>query len=141
MDRDRSTGLVISVSLLGSIAIAALVTSVVFFFGAWVVTDGANGLMPNVGGTAALLLGLLVLGFGVLAAAASRLLWIGRPAGRVLGLVVGIVATLSAVTALVIGDVPQSAPLLWVVVGLGVATMVPLVLPDRQPQEGKEGAR
>jgi len=48
-----------------------------------------------------------------------------------LGLAVAIVAVLAAGTALLVGDVAESTFLLYIAMGLGIATGVSMVVPDQ----------
>ncbi|HET7521544.1 MAG TPA: hypothetical protein VFK61_08425 [Candidatus Limnocylindria bacterium] len=124
-------------ALLGTLAVAALVTGILFVFGAWVITDGSWAIAGNVGGAAAALLAALILGYGLLTAIAAWELWTDRPAGRLLGLMSGIIAILAAATALLVGDADEAVPLLWIAMALGAAVVFPLLLPDRRAGEGE----
>ena len=132
MEARQSTGTLISASLLGTLAVAGVVSGALFVFAAAVVGDDAFAFAPSVTGWGPLLIGLLLLGYAALAASAARLLWIGRPAGRLLGVVVGIVALLAATAGVLLGEIGESAPLLWIAAGLGVATVAPLLQPQAE---------
>lgn len=129
MDTRHPAGTLISASLLGTTAVAGMVSGAIFIYAGWAVTEGAFGIVTHVSGSAPLLIGLLLFGYAALAGVAAWLLWTGRPAGRLLGMVVGIVAVLAAMAALISGNVQDSAPLLWIAAALGVTTVVPLLVP------------
>lgn len=124
-------------SLLGTLAVAAVVTGILFLFGAWVITDGSGALFGNVGGAAATLLGGVIVAYGLFAAIAAWMLWNDRPAGRLLGMMTGIIAILAAATALLVGDADEAVPLLWIAMALGAAVVFPLLLPERHGAGGE----
>jgi membrane-bound metal-dependent hydrolase YbcI (DUF457 family) len=125
----RTFASVVASSLLGVIAVAALVTGVFFYFGAWAGQQAAGtGSIITVGTTAALILGTLTIGYATLAALAARDQWLARPRGFVYGLVVAVVAILAAVVALLEGRANESESLLYVAAGLGAGTMVALLI-------------
>jgi uncharacterized membrane protein len=125
----RTFASIVASSLLGVIAVAALVTGVFFYFGAWV-TQQAPGTdtVSNVGTTAALILGTLTVGFSGFAAFAARDEWLARPRGVAYGLVVAIVAILASVVALLEGRPQESEALLYIAAGLGAGAAVAVLV-------------
>ena len=125
----RTLASLVASSLLGVIAVAALVTGVFFFFGAWASQQAAGSeTIINVGTTAALIIGTLTIGYAAFAAFAARDEWLARPRGVVYGLVVAVLAILSAVVALLEGRPQQSEGLLYIAAGLGAGTTVALLV-------------
>jgi len=118
-------------SLLAVIAAASLVLAVLMFFAAWATGSQLSSWVGGVGAVAVLVIGALAVAYGALAAYAAREEWRARPVGRMLGLAVAIVAVLAAGTALLVGDVAESTFLLYIAMGLGIATGVSMVLPDQ----------
>ena len=133
MDKVRSQAALIGTSLLGVIAVCAVVVGVFLLFGAWTIWRGedTSGL-EGVGLAGAIMLGVLSLGFGAIAVAAAYEEWIGRAVGRMLGLVVAVVVVLTAVVTLMVGNIDtDTEPLLYVLGALGVVTAIPLIVPER----------
>ncbi|HET8776209.1 MAG TPA: hypothetical protein VFN76_00980 [Candidatus Limnocylindria bacterium] len=125
----RNLASIVASSLLGVIAVAALVTGVFFYFGAWVAqqTPGTASIV-DVGTTAALISGTLTIGYAAFAAFAARDEWLARPRAFVYGLIVALVAVLAAVVALVAGRANESEALLYIAAGLGSATAMALLV-------------
>jgi hypothetical protein len=121
---------IVGSSLLAVIAAASLVFAVLMFFAAWVTGSQLSGWVGDVGTVAVLMIGVLAVAYAALAAYASLAEWRARPVGRMLGLAVAVVAVLAAGTGLLVGDVAESAVLLYLAIGLGVATAIPMLLPD-----------
>lgn len=116
-------------ALLGILAVIAVVFAVLMFFTAWTLgSDGAG--LGDVGVAWIITMAVLVVAYGLLAAWAARDEWLGWARGRLLGLIVAGVAVLAAVIALVSADLRGQEPLLYVLAGLGVVTIVPLLLPE-----------
>jgi hypothetical protein len=138
MNARHSPATLIAVSLLGTLAVAGVVTGILFLFGAWVITDGTWAVLGDVGSAAATLLAGVIVAYGLFAAIAAWMLWTGRAAGRVLGLMTGVLAILAAATGLVMGRTDDAVPLLWIAMAIGAAVVVPLLLPERSG--GLEGA-
>lgn len=125
----RSFATVVASSLLGVIAVAALVTGVFVIFGAWTTQQvGGAASYVNVGVTAAIVIGVLTIGYAGFAAFAARDEWLARPRGVVYGLVVAVVAILAAVIALLEGRAHESEALLYIAAGLGVGTTAALLV-------------
>ena len=125
----RTFASVVASSLLGVIAVAALITGVFFYFGAWASQQAAGtGTTLTVGTTAALILGTLTICYAAFAALAARDEWLARPRGFVYGLVVGLVAVLAAIVALLEGRTQESEALLYIAAGLGAGTTVALLV-------------
>ena len=76
-------------------------------------------------------LAVLVVAYGLLAAWAARDEWLGWDRGRLLGLIAAGVAVLVAVVALLSADLRGQEPLLYILAGLGLVTMVPLIRPEK----------
>jgi hypothetical protein len=117
-------------SLLAVIAASAVVLAAMMFFAAWATGSQLGGWVADVGTIAVLVIATLALGYAVLAAYAAREEWRARPLGRMLGLAVAIIAVLAAGTTLLVGNVAESTLLLYLAMGLGVATAIPLLLPE-----------
>lgn len=117
-------------SLLAVIAASALVLAALMFFAAWATGSQLSGWVADVGTVAVLIVAALSLGYAILAAYAAREEWRARPLGRMLGLAVALIAVLAAGTTLVVGNVAESTVLLYLAIGLGVATAIPLLLPE-----------
>jgi hypothetical protein len=131
MDGYRSQATLVATSLLGVVAMSAFVAGVFIVFGAWVVArGGGGGALDDVGAVGAGLIGVLTIAFGVVATAAAHEAWLGRPRGRMLGLVVAIVALLAAVVPLLVGRLDGTQPLFYLLGGLAVVTAVLLIVPD-----------
>jgi hypothetical protein len=126
MELRRSLSLIAS-SLLGVLSVAGLVTGAFMLFGAWVIRLESTGHGHEIGTGAAILVGGLLIGFAGLAAIAAREEWRGAPHGRVLGLIVGLVAALAAATALLVGHVGESRPLLYVAIAIAATAIVALL--------------
>ena len=135
MDKVRSQAVLIGTSLLGVIAVCAVVVGIFLLFGAWTIWRGVetNGL-ADVGLAGALTLGLLSIAFGAIAVAAAYEEWLGRALGRMMGLIVAVVVLLTAVVTLLVGNIDAAVePLLYLLGGLGVVTAIPLLIPEQQP--------
>jgi hypothetical protein len=134
MERIRSQVPFLATALLGVIAVSAFVAGVFILFGAWVTQhDAGGGLFDEVGTVGATLVGVLTIVFALLAALAAHEEWLGRPRGRMLGLVVAIVAVLTAVVVLLVGNVDGRESLFYVAAALGVVTALPLLVPESRP--------
>jgi len=117
-------------SLLAVIAAAALVLAALMSFAAWATGSSLTGWMADAGTVAVLIIAGLAVAYAALAAYATWETWRARPLGRMLGLAVAIIAILAAVTTLLVGNAGESALLLYLAIGLGVAAAIPMVLPD-----------
>lgn len=117
----RSLATVLATSLLGLIAAGALVGGSLFFLGSWITRDF------EAAATAAALLGLLTVAFGVLAGLASRDVWQMRPRGLVLGLITVGVAILAPAIAILEDRSSQVDELLYLAIALATATFIALV--------------
>lgn len=117
-------------SLLALLAAASLVVAVLMFYAAWATGSQVAGFAGDVGTVAILVIAVLALAYAALAAYASLEEWRARPIGRMLGLVVAAVAVLAAATALLVGEVAESAILLYILMGLGIATAIPMIVPE-----------
>lgn len=117
-------------SLLAVTAAAALVLAALMFFAAWATGSRLTGWVADVGTVAVLIIAALALGYAFLAAYAAREEWRARPLGRMLGLAVALIAVLAAGTTLLVGNVAESTVLLYLAMGLGIATAIPMLLPD-----------
>ncbi len=136
MDRYRSLATLVATSFLGVVAMSAFVAGVFILFGAWVVAQGAvGGAVGDVGAVGAVLLATLAIALGVVATAAAHETWLGRPRGRMLGLIVAVVALLAAVVPLLVADVNGNEPLFYLLGGLAVVTAVSLVVPEPRATE------
>jgi hypothetical protein len=134
VDRSRSQVALIGTSLLGVIAVCAVVVGVFLLFGAWAIWRGVetSGL-DGVGLAGALMLGLMSIALGAIALVAAREEWLGHARGRMLGLIVALVVFLTAVVTLLVGNVDTATePLLYVLGGLGVVTAIPLLIPEHR---------
>ncbi|HET9614117.1 MAG TPA: hypothetical protein VFP22_04820 [Candidatus Limnocylindrales bacterium] len=138
MDRERSITTLIGTALLGVLAVAALVAGVFILFGGWVIWRGA-GTVDDVATVAAVLTGLLTIGLGVVAGFAAHEEWLGRPRGRMLGIVVALVALLAAVVPLVTGRTSGNDELFYLAAGLAVLTAIPLLVPEHGPRSTSAG--
>ena len=128
MSFTRSLATTVASALLGVIAIASLVTGAFMGFAAWTISGDTGLTGRDPGFVAVSLIGALLVGFGLFAAVAARDEWEVRPRGRLLGLVVGLVAALAATTALLMTPTGTSMPLLAVAVALGVAAALAVAL-------------
>ncbi len=137
MEPQRSFASLIASSLLGVLSVAGLVTGAFLLFAAWVIRLESTGHANEIGTGASVLVGGLLIGFAGLAAIAAREEWRGAPRGRVLGLVVGLVAALAAATALLVGHVGESTPLLYIAIAIAATTIVAL-LAEAQPVPTRE---
>lgn len=123
------TSRLLASALLGILAIAAVVIAVLMVFAAWTIGSDGQGF-GDAGVAWVITLAVLVVAYGLMAAWAARDEWLGWARGRLLGLIVAGVAVLVAIVALVAADVRGQEPLLYILAGLGLLTMVPLVLPE-----------
>jgi hypothetical protein len=128
MSTDHRIPTLVASALIGLIAAASLVTGALMFFGAWATSTQTIGPVSDIGTAAALLIGGLTVVFGAFAAYAARETWRGRPHGTILGLIAGAVTVLAAVAALLEATVTQGELLLYIAVGLGIATMAAALL-------------
>lgn len=117
-------------SLLAVTAAAALVLAALMLFAAWATGSQVSGWVADIGSVAVLVVAALALAYAALAAYAAREEWRARPLGRMLGLAVALIAVLAAGTTLLVGNVAESTVLLYLAMGLGVATAIPMLLPD-----------
>jgi len=130
MDRHRSQVTLVATSLLGVVAMSAFVAGVFILFGAWVVARGAvGGALDDVGAVGAGLIAILAVAYGVVATVAAHEEWLGRPRGRMLGLVVAVVALLAAVVPLLVARLNGNEPLFYLLGGLALVTAVSLLVP------------
>jgi hypothetical protein len=128
MEHDRGLSTVVASSLLGVISMAAVVSAAFVLFGAWVAGRGDTGLAIGVGVAGAALVGVLLLGFGILAGLAARDTFRNRARGAVLGLVTSITAILAATAALLEGSTTTAEVLLYIAIGLGVAALAAVIV-------------
>jgi hypothetical protein len=136
MDGYRSQATLVATSLLGVVAMSAFVAGVFILFGAWVVASGVvGGALDDVGAVGAGLIGVLAIAFGVVATIAAREAWLGRPRGRMLGLVVAVGALLAAIVPLLVARVNGNEPLFYVLGGLAVVTAASLLVPGPRVTE------
>lgn len=125
----RNLAALIAASLLGVIAVAALVTGVFFVFGAWATQETTgSGTAFDIGSVAATIIGVLTIGYAAFAGFAARDAWLARARGAAFGLIVGIVAILAAAVALLEGRSQESAALLYIAAGLGAGTVVAVLV-------------
>jgi hypothetical protein len=117
-------------SLLAVIAAAALVLAALMAFAAWATGSQLTGWVADAGTAAVLIVAVLALAYAALAAYATWQTWRAQPLGRMLGLAVAIIAVLAAGTTLLVGNASESTLLLYLAIGLGVATAIPMLLPD-----------
>ena len=117
-------------ALLGILAAVAVVFAVLMLFAAWTIGSRGPGL-GDPGVAWMLTLAVLVVAYGLLAAWAARDEWLGWDRGRLLGLIAAGVAVLVAVVALLSADLRGQEPLLYILAGLGLVTMVPLIRPEK----------
>jgi hypothetical protein len=132
VEKVRSQAALVGASLLGVIAVCAIVVGVFLLFGAWTIWRGVetHGL-DDVGLAGAVMLGVLSIAFGAIAVGAAYEEWLGRAVGRMLGLIVAVVVVLSAVVTLLVANVDSATePLLYLLGGLGIVTAIPLLIPD-----------
>ncbi|HET7140984.1 MAG TPA: hypothetical protein VFJ03_00720 [Candidatus Limnocylindria bacterium] len=139
MTRRYSTWTLASASMLGILAVAAVVTGVIFLFGAWVISDSSWAVFSDVGGTAVLLIALLIIAYGLLDAISAWMVWTDRPAGRVLGIISGLIAVLAAAAAILMGRSGDALPMLWIAMVIGALAALPLLVPEGRSME--EAAR
>jgi hypothetical protein len=130
MERNVSMARVIATSLLGVIAVTGLVLGVLLLFAAWVTNSTLSGWVGDTSTVAVVIIAILSLAYALLAGIAARSEWLGRRAGRPLGLIVALVAVLAAVSTLLVGNVDESASLLYLAAGLGVLTAIPLLVTE-----------
>ena len=133
MQPRMSTTRLVASSLLGVLAAASAVLASLMLVAAWALGSQLSGAARDLGTVSLVTVALLLLAHGAVAGFAMLQEWRGRPIGRLLGLVVAIVAVLGATSALVAGRVDESATLLYVAIGLGLLTAVSLLLPERGP--------
>jgi hypothetical protein len=132
MNAQLSMGRLLGSSLLGVLAAAALTVAGLMVVGAWSVGSRHAGWAMDAGSSAMLIIAVLALAYAVVAGYAAREVWRARPAGRVLGLTVALVAILAAGATLLVGNATtQTTLLLYLAIGLGLATAIPLLIPDQ----------
>lgn len=125
----RTMASLVASSLLGVIAVAALVTGIFFYFGAWASQESSGtGALGSVATVAAVVIGTLSIGYAAFAAFAARDEWLARPRGFVYGLVVAVVAVLAPVVPLLEGRTQETEVLLYIAAGLGAGTAVALLV-------------
>lgn len=120
----------IGTSLLAVIASASLVLALFMLLAARVTGLQLGGWVADSATGAVLIVAVLALVYAGVAGYAARAEWMARPLGRMLGLAVAVIAILAAGTTLLVGSATDSAPLLFLAIGLGVATAVAMLLPD-----------
>jgi hypothetical protein len=120
----RSFATLLTSALLGLQAVAALVTGAFMFFGAWAISTELSGDPFDIGVGATILVGILLVAYAGLSALAARATWLSYPSGPVLGLIVGLVTTLAAVTALLVGETADAAPMLVIAIIVGIVTVL-----------------
>ncbi len=130
MDGRRSQVGFLGTALLLITAAAAFVAGAFILFAAWVIWRDAGLVDDQVATVSTVLVAILTLGVGGVAVVAAHDEWLGRPRGRMLGLVVAAVVFLGSVSALVVGHMGDTEPLLWLACGLAIATAIPLLVPD-----------
>ena len=134
MNSRRALTSVLASSLLGVIAVAAAVTGVLFVFGWWVSLEHGFG----VGAGAALVIGILILGYAAFAAWAARDEYLDRPRAIVFGVIVGAVAVPASLVALLEGRSNEAEMLLYIAAGLGIVTLVAVLLSARHMTSAME---
>lgn len=133
MNSAPSTVRLIGSSLLAVIAAASLVLALFMLLAARVTGLQLSGWVADSATGAVLVVAVLALVYAGVAGYAARAEWLARPLGRMLGLAVAVIAILAAGTTLLIGSAGDSTPLLYVAIGLGMATAIALLLPDSSP--------
>jgi hypothetical protein len=128
MSVNRTLPAIVASALLGVTAIASLVTGAFMLFAAWATRSLLAGPASELGTGAAVMIGVLAIAFGGLAAVSARDTWRQRPHAAALGLLVGIVTILAAAATLLVATVTTAQPLLYVAIGLGAATVVVVLL-------------
>jgi cytochrome bd-type quinol oxidase subunit 2 len=132
MSSTRSLPALVAAALLGVIAVAAVVTGALMFFGAWATSAALDGQARDLGTAAAILIGALTVAFGIFAALAAREEWMARPRGLVLGLTVGIVMVIAAAAALLTARTTAGTDaLLGIAIAIGAATATAVLLDAR----------
>ena len=131
MDAQMPLVRLIGSSLLAVIAATALVFTSLMLFAAWATGSQLNGWAADVGSVAVIVIAGLAFMYAGVAAYAVRQEWRARPVGRMLGLAVALIAVLAAGTTLLVGNAAESTLLLYLAMGLGVATAIVMLLPDR----------
>jgi hypothetical protein len=130
MDGHRSQAVFLGTALLLVTAAAAFVAGAFILFAAWVIWRDAGPADDLVGTVSMVLIAIFTLGLAGVAVVAAHDEWLGRSRGRLLGLVVAAVVLLGSISALVVGRLGDTEPLLWIACGLAIATAIPLLLPD-----------
>lgn len=130
MDAHVPIARLVGSSLLAVIAAAALVLAALMALAAWATSSQRSGWVADAGTAAVLIIAALAVAYAALAAYATWQTWRARPLGRMLGLAVAIIAVLAAGTTLLVGSAGESALLLYLAIGLGVVTAIPMLLPD-----------
>jgi hypothetical protein len=128
MNSRRTLTSLLASSLLGVIAVAAGVTGVLSVFGWWVSLEHGVG----VGASAALVIGVLILAY------AARDEYLARPRAIVLGIIVAAVAVLASLVALLEGRSNEAENLLYIAGGLGIVTLVVVLLSARRMTSAME---
>jgi len=134
MNSRRTLTSLLASSLLGVIAVAAGVTGVLSVFGWWVSLEHGVG----VGASAALVIGVLILAYAAFAAYAARDEYLARPRAIVLGIIVAAVAVLASLVALLEGRSNEAENLLYIAGGLGIVTLVVVLLSARRMTSAME---
>ena len=129
MEGHRSQVGFLASALLLVTAAAALAAGTFLLFAAWVIWRDAGQLDDRVGTVSTVLIAIVTLGIAGVAVVAAHDEWVGRPRGRMLGLVVAAVVLLGSVGAILVGP-GETEPLLWIACGLAIATAIPLLVPE-----------
>jgi hypothetical protein len=130
MEGHRSQVSFLASALLLVTAAAALVAGAFLLFAAWVIWRDTVPVHDQVGTVSTVLIAILTLGISGVAVVAAHDEWVGRPRGRMLGLAVAAVVLLGSVSAILVGRLGETEPLLWIACGLAIATAIPLLVPD-----------
>lgn len=141
MERQIPLARLVGSALLGVLAASSFVFAVLLLFAAWATGSALTGWVGVVGTGAVLTIALLAFLYAAAAAYAARQEWLARPIGRVIGLVVAIVAVLAAAITLMVGHVTDAEIVLYLAAGLGIATVIPLLVPEPRPAPRMEGGR
>jgi hypothetical protein len=103
-------------------------------FGWWVSLEHGVG----VGASAALVIGVLILAYAAFAAYAARDEYLARPRAIVFGIIVAAVAVLASLVALLEGRSNEAENLLYIAGGLGIVTLVVVLLSARRMTSAME---
>jgi energy-converting hydrogenase Eha subunit B len=77
------------------------------------------------------IIGVFTLAYALSATVAAREEWLGRPLGRLIGLVVALVALFATIVCLLVVDLHEIEPAFYIAGAVGVLTAIALLVPDR----------